>query len=74
MSDSDAIDLAHRLRWLMSQDVEEFELARRIENENERLNAVSPDLLAAAWTHLEAHERRAWTDWLTYRRDYERQP
>jgi hypothetical protein len=67
-----AIDLAHKMRWLMSLDVEEFALARRIEAENSRLNRECPELLAEAWPHLESHERRAWVEWQHYRETYER--
>lgn len=66
-----AVDLAHRLRWLMALDNEEFEVARLIEAENARLNRDSPQLLLQAWPHLTSAERRAWNDWLTYREKYE---
>lgn len=66
------VDIAHRMRWLMSLDEPEFELARMIEEENELLNA-DPELLQEAFTHLTSSERRCWKDWLEYRGKYERQ-
>lgn len=68
-----AIDLAHRMRMLMGQDLEEFEIARQIELTNEHLNSAAPDLLQEAWTVLTSTERSAWKNWLTYRETYERQ-
>lgn len=73
MSDSDrALDLAHRMRYLMGQDVEEFELARQIEVENEFWNRTNPQLLQEAWGELSSHERTAWKAWCLYREEHER--
>lgn len=58
---------------LMGQDLEEFELAKRIEQTNEHLNSTTPQLLQEAWTVLDSTERSAWKQWLTYRETYERQ-
>jgi hypothetical protein len=71
--DSRAIDLAHRLRWFMGLDEEEFSLARMIEAENARINAESPQLLEEAFAVLTSTERRTWKAWLEYRGHYERQ-
>lgn len=57
----------------MGQDLEEFEIARQIEDENEHLNDTAPQLLQEAWTVLDSTERSAWKNWLTYRETYERQ-
>lgn len=70
---SDAIDLAHQMRFLMGQDLEEFAIARQIEQTNEHLNQATPELLQQAWTVLTSTERSAWKGWLTYRETYERQ-
>jgi hypothetical protein len=68
-----AIDLAHRMRFLMGQDLDEFEIARQIEQTNEHLNRSAPQLLQEAWTVLDSTERSCWKNWLTYRETYERQ-
>jgi len=67
------MDLAHRMRMLMGQDLDEFEIARQIENENDRLNCNEPELLHQAWSVLQSHERSAWKEWITWRAKHARQ-
>lgn len=67
-----AIDLAHRMRFLMGQDLDEFVIAAQIEDENDRLNRTAQDLLQEAWTVLTSTERSAWKQWITWRGLYER--
>lgn len=67
------MDLAHRMRMLMGQDLDEFEIARQIEDENARLNRTEPELLHQAWTVLQSQERSAWKEWITWRAKHGRQ-
>lgn len=69
----EAMDLAHRMRMLMGQDLDEFEVAKQIEDENARLNRTEPELLHQAWTVLQSHERSAWKAWITWREKHGRQ-
>lgn len=67
-----SMDLAHRMRMLMGQDLDEFEISRQIELENERLNA-QPDLFQQAWSVLTSSERSAWKQWIQWRQLYDRE-
>lgn len=67
-----AVDLAHRMRMLMGQDLDEFVIAAQIEDENEHLNRSAHELLQQAWTVLDSTERSAWKEWLIWRAKYER--
>jgi hypothetical protein len=54
-----AADLAETMRRLLRSDMEEWELAIKIHEENKFLNE-DQDLFIAAWRYLNAGERRAW--------------
>ena len=52
-----AVDAAHRMRAVMAQDVDEFDMAdcaRALTDE------IGNELLHAAWGILQSHERSAW--------------
>ena len=68
----EAVDLAHRMRFLMGQDLDEFVIAREIEDENAHLNRTAHALLQEAWTVLSSTERSAWKEWITWREKHER--
>jgi hypothetical protein len=53
------MDTAHQMRVLMGRDLDEYELAKLVFDENERLNRT-PELLQGAWQVLTSDERRAW--------------
>ena len=67
-----AVDLAHRMKMLMGQDLDEFEVAKQIESENEHLNRTAHELFQEAWFVLTSEERSAWKEWLTWRKLYDR--
>lgn len=67
-----AVDLAHRMRFLMGQDLDEFVIAELIEKENAQLNRTAHDLLQEAWTVLTSTERSAWKEWITWRDKHDR--
>jgi hypothetical protein len=67
-----AVDTAHRMRLLMSADVDEYELADRIVAMNDELNR-SANLFQQAWGVLNSGERRAWKTFLTLRKDHGRE-
>lgn len=64
------IDCAQAMRRLMNQDIDEMEIAKAVEAENERLNRAEPDLMNAAWNVLTSEERRAWKGWNDYRKQH----
>lgn len=68
----EAVDLAHRMRMLMGQDLDEFEIARQIEDENDYLNRTNSELLQEAWFVLQSNERSAWKAWTKWREKYAR--
>ena len=67
-----AIDTAHRMRVLLRSDLDEFELADRVCAMNDELNADT-ELMQAAWQVLNGGERRAWKQFLTLRKEHERE-
>jgi hypothetical protein len=57
------VDVAHAMRRLMNQDLDEKIIAKQVAEENSRLNREAPELLNAAWQVLSSDERRAWKGW-----------
>jgi hypothetical protein len=54
------IDTATNMRKIMTQDLDENEIAKLVYDENERLNRDATDQLNAAWEILSSAERRSW--------------
>lgn len=64
------VDVAHAMRRLMSQDLDEKVIAKQVADENSRLNRESRELLEAAWNVLNSDERRAWKGWIDLRKTH----
>lgn len=63
-----AIDIAHRMRVLMSADLDEYDMADRVRAMNDEM-AVDATLFSQAWHVLAAPERRAWKELVNLRRN-----
>lgn len=50
-----AIDAAHRIRAVLSADLDEYDMADRA-----RALEIAPEDLSSAWTVLTSNERSAW--------------
>jgi hypothetical protein len=61
----DAITVAHRIRSVMSMDLDEFDMADRARELNE---TFTTEQLHSAWHVLNSSERSAWKQLLTLER------
>jgi hypothetical protein len=64
-----AIDAAHRMRAVMSADLDEYDMADRAREVNDDLNADGS--IHEAWHVLNSTERAAWKSLLTWERPNE---